>query len=117
MISVLPSPLKSPVWTSTQVTLGFQVVTRWLVKAEEPLDAATHHCPLVATRPKRPAKEVFTWVVAWPVIELVIVSVAVTVWLPADTRVTPVVKVWKPALATTNTKLAGKGALPSELVK
>src|SRR5437899_5555621 len=44
-ISVSPSPLKSPVSTSTQVIVGSQVPNKLLVKALEPLERLTHHCP------------------------------------------------------------------------
>src|SRR5205823_381527 len=50
VISDLPSPLKSPTWTSTQVTLVLQVSQRELVKPE-PLDKATHHWPVSKARP------------------------------------------------------------------
>src|SRR5207245_10168249 len=52
-MSALPSPLKSPTLTSTQVTLGpsaAQVAHKELVK-ELPVDWATHHWPLSAARP------------------------------------------------------------------
>ena len=49
-MSLLPSPLKSPTWTSTQVTLEFQVAQRLLVK-ELPLERAAHHWPFERTRP------------------------------------------------------------------
>src|SRR6266851_2728562 len=49
-ISVCPSPLKSPVTTSTQVAFGFQVVARELLNAE-PFDVPSHHWPLLLTRP------------------------------------------------------------------
>src|SRR5262249_7604254 len=76
--SALPLPLKSPVTTSTQVTLGLQVSHRALLKAFEPLDCATHHCPDCETRPamswtwKFPAK-------ALPLAVLPPTSVTVTV--------------------------------------
>src|SRR5713101_1378180 len=51
MISACPSPLKSPVWTSTQVTFGFQLAHRLLEK-EEPVEAAIHHWPAAPNRPR-----------------------------------------------------------------
>src|SRR5882672_9061643 len=51
-ISDLPSLLKSPTCTSTQVTLGFQVVQRLLVK-DVPLEIAAHHWPACENRPMR----------------------------------------------------------------
>src|SRR6266852_1565201 len=48
--SALPSPLKSPTCTSTQVTRGDQVSHSLLVN-EEPVDWATHHWPVCRTRP------------------------------------------------------------------
>src|SRR5260370_1170153 len=54
MMSVLPSPLKSPTLTSTQVTLGLQVVQRLQVKLE-PVLRPTHHSP-PAERPATSVK-------------------------------------------------------------
>src|SRR5260370_756987 len=51
MIAACPSPLKSPVCTWTQVTFGFQVDQRLLVK-EEPVEAPIHHCPAAPNRPR-----------------------------------------------------------------
>src|SRR5262249_9129226 len=51
VISALPSPLKSATFTSTQVTFGFQISQRVLVKAVEPLEMPTHQSPVWATRP------------------------------------------------------------------
>src|SRR6266852_1888666 len=48
-MSALPSPLKSPTCTSTQVTLGFQLVQSEFVN-EEPLDTATHQLPVLNSR-------------------------------------------------------------------
>jgi hypothetical protein len=48
-----------------------------------------------------------------PVIELVTVSVAVTVWLPTVARVTPLVKVWTPLSAAVKVKYAGSYACPT----
>src|SRR5260370_42497144 len=50
-MSDLPSPLKSPTWTSTQVTLGFQVAQRLVVKVFDPLESPTYHCPVCRYRP------------------------------------------------------------------
>src|SRR5713101_7743817 len=50
-MSDLPSPLKSPTWTSTQVTLGFQVPQRLVVKVFDPLESPTYHCPVCRYRP------------------------------------------------------------------
>src|SRR6266852_458322 len=50
-MSVLPSPLKSPIWTSTQVTPVLQVAQRVVLKAVLPLDRPTHHWPLCKARP------------------------------------------------------------------
>src|SRR5207253_8878872 len=49
-MSALPSPLKSPTLTSTQVAMVLHVSQRELVKPE-PLDRATHHWPPSAYRP------------------------------------------------------------------
>src|SRR6266436_560977 len=49
-MSALPSPLKSPTFTSVQVTLGFQVAHRTLVK-ELPVDWASHHRPTMSALP------------------------------------------------------------------
>src|SRR5216683_3818949 len=51
MMSACPSPLKSPVCTSTQVAFGFQVVHK-LSEKEEPVEAAIHHCPVAPYRPR-----------------------------------------------------------------
>src|SRR6266481_1377904 len=49
-MSALPSPLKSPTLTSTQVTFGFQVVHK-LVENDGPFDTPTHHWPPCKYRP------------------------------------------------------------------
>src|SRR5438067_2321916 len=49
-ISVKPSPLKSPVTTSTHVTQVLHVNGWELVKLV-PVEAPSHHCPLLLTRP------------------------------------------------------------------
>src|SRR5216683_2583875 len=49
VMSSLPSPLKSPTCTSTQVTAGFQVIHR-LVLNDEPVERATHHWPVCEYR-------------------------------------------------------------------
>src|SRR5262249_9229745 len=48
--SDMPSPLKSPTWTSTQVTAVLQVAHR-VVLNDEPLDRPTHQVPWLLTRP------------------------------------------------------------------
>src|SRR5713226_3718113 len=51
-MSSLPSPLKSPTLTSTQVTVVGQAVPQGEdVKAVLPLESATHHRPVCSTRP------------------------------------------------------------------
>src|SRR5205809_57831 len=51
-MSVLPSPLKSPTLTSTQVTVVGQAVPQGEEKkAALPLETATHHRPVGCTRP------------------------------------------------------------------
>src|SRR5207245_5027674 len=51
-MSALPSPLKSPTLTSTQVTVVGQAVPQGEeVKAVLPLDSPTHHRPVCSTRP------------------------------------------------------------------
>src|SRR5260370_19263050 len=50
VMPALASPSKSPTFTSTQVTRGFQVAQREFVK-EEPVDWPTHHWPDCSTRP------------------------------------------------------------------
>src|SRR5258707_4635242 len=49
-MSALPSPLKSPTCTSTQVTFGFQVVHREVVN-DEPSETPTHHWPVCWRKP------------------------------------------------------------------
>src|SRR5438876_11861424 len=49
MMSALPSPLKSPTCTSTQVATALQVVHTDIVKAL-PLDKPTHQAPVFASR-------------------------------------------------------------------
>src|SRR5439155_4681101 len=52
VMSALPSPLKSPTLTSTQVTVVGQAVPQGEeVKAVLPLESATHHRPVCSTRP------------------------------------------------------------------
>src|SRR5260370_14732859 len=51
MMSALPSPFKSPMRTSTQVTAGDQVTHKLVVNAVAPLDKLAHHWPLCRTRP------------------------------------------------------------------
>src|SRR2546430_1130625 len=43
-ISDLPSPVKSPTLTSTQVIVAFQVVQK-VVLNDEPVERPVHHCP------------------------------------------------------------------------
>src|SRR5262249_6139153 len=50
--SVLPSPLRSAAWTSTQWTFGFHVIQKLVVKLV-PLDSATAQAPPPTTRPTR----------------------------------------------------------------
>src|SRR5713226_8187962 len=50
-MSVLPSPLKSPTCTSTQVTAVDQRPHMEVVNPEEPLESATHQLPVAASRP------------------------------------------------------------------
>src|SRR5216684_643124 len=52
MMSILPSPLKSPTRTSAQVAWGFHWVQKAFVK-EEPVDKATHHFPSPNSRPTK----------------------------------------------------------------
>src|SRR5438874_645496 len=49
VMSALPSPLKSPTCTSTQVTAVLQIVHSEVVK-ELPLDKPTHQAPVFASR-------------------------------------------------------------------
>src|SRR5262245_40045361 len=49
-MSAFPSPLKSPVCTSTQFTLVDQVAQR-LVLNPEPDEMAVHHWPVCSARP------------------------------------------------------------------
>src|SRR5207245_7204638 len=49
-MSLKPSPLKSPVWTSTQVTPVLHV-NGWVLVKLEPLEVPSHHWPLLLTRP------------------------------------------------------------------
>src|SRR6266446_7017087 len=48
--SSLPSPLKSPRYTATQVTFGSQAPHALVLKAV-PVDTPTNHCPVCSTRP------------------------------------------------------------------
>src|SRR2546427_775980 len=50
VMSALPSPLKSPTLTSTQVAAVLHVAHRLLVKVL-PVDCPIHHCPLSRARP------------------------------------------------------------------
>src|SRR5437660_6634713 len=50
-MSALPSPLKSPTCTSTQVAPVLQVVQREVLKAVLPLDRPVHHDPPCNQRP------------------------------------------------------------------
>src|SRR5438093_11884906 len=50
-MSALPSPLKSPTCTSTQVAPVLQVVQREVLKAVLPLDRPVHHDPPCKYRP------------------------------------------------------------------
>src|SRR5262245_56944824 len=52
-MSSLPSPLKLPTSTSTQLTLGFQPSHRLVVKPTTPSDRDTHHWPVCKSRPMR----------------------------------------------------------------
>src|SRR5262245_52175595 len=49
-MSVLPSPLKSPTFASTQVTFGFQAAHKEVLKLL-PRDSPTHHWPPCKVRP------------------------------------------------------------------
>src|SRR6266851_7557926 len=49
-MSALPSPLKSPILTSTQATAGDHLPHVVLVKPE-PVERPTHHKPVVGSRP------------------------------------------------------------------
>src|SRR5947209_3151813 len=49
-MSALPSPLKSPILTSTQVAAVLHMPQR-LKANEEPVLNPTHHCPVSLTRP------------------------------------------------------------------
>src|SRR5216684_1984828 len=51
IMSALPSPFRSPMRTSTQVTAGDQVAHKLVLNAVEPLDRLAHHWPLCRTRP------------------------------------------------------------------
>src|SRR5947209_13846026 len=51
VMSALPSPLKSPTLTSTQVTLVGQAVPQGEEVKAVPLESATHHRPVCSTRP------------------------------------------------------------------
>src|SRR5256886_2116250 len=55
-MSILPSPLKSPTLTSSQVTRVLQVSQRRFLNPPEPLDWATHHWPLSKYRPAMSVK-------------------------------------------------------------
>src|SRR5215471_11056065 len=50
MMSVMPSPLKSPTLTSTQVTLGFQPAHMVVLKLE-PVERPVHQEPACRNRP------------------------------------------------------------------
>src|SRR5438105_859918 len=50
-MSALPSPLKSPTFTSTQVAPVLQVAHRLVLKPPEPFDSETHHWPVSLARP------------------------------------------------------------------
>src|SRR5207245_2307288 len=52
--SALPSPVRSPSCTSTQVTSGDHVAQR-LVRKDVPVDRPAHHWPVSCTRPMRSA--------------------------------------------------------------
>src|SRR5438128_3193394 len=49
-MSALPSPLKSPTFTSTQVAAVLHAVHGAVTK-EAPVDSPTHHIPVVGSRP------------------------------------------------------------------
>src|SRR5437588_10020613 len=51
VMSALPSPLKSPTCTSTQVAPVLQVAQRVVLKAVLPLDRPVHHAPPCTYRP------------------------------------------------------------------
>src|SRR5207247_32421 len=51
VMSALPSPLKSPTCTSTQVAPVLQVAQREVLKAVLPLDRPVHHDPPCKYRP------------------------------------------------------------------
>src|SRR5947208_17132731 len=55
-MSALPSPLKSPTFTSTQVTPVLQVSHLLVVKPPEPLDNETHQSPVSLARPAMSVK-------------------------------------------------------------
>src|SRR5262249_37272623 len=48
-ISAMPLPVKSPTWTSTQVTSVLQVPQRVVLK-EEPVETPTHQLPVLWSR-------------------------------------------------------------------
>src|SRR5712692_8911741 len=52
--SVVPSPLKSPVSTFTQVAAGFKVPNIALLNPLVPFDTATHNPPPVVSCPRMP---------------------------------------------------------------
>src|SRR6266851_688785 len=47
----MPSPLKSPILTSTHVTSGFQEAHKLVVNAVDPLESPTNHWPACRYRP------------------------------------------------------------------
>src|SRR5437870_548947 len=55
VMSALPSPLKSPTLTSTQVTLVGQAVPQGVELNELPVLSPTHQWPVCSTRPTRSA--------------------------------------------------------------
>src|SRR5947209_3537334 len=54
-MSSLPSPVKSPTFTSTQLTAVDQLPHTLLLK-NEPVDKATSHCPVAGLRPAMSVK-------------------------------------------------------------
>src|SRR5713101_2360315 len=46
MMSALPSPFKSPIRMSTQVTAADQVAHNVVLKDVAPLERLAHHCPV-----------------------------------------------------------------------
>src|SRR5262249_17550204 len=87
-MSVMPSPLKSPVTTFCHFTAGFQVAQSELLNQDEPFDNPTNHCPVLHIRPMMAFPKVApTVTLAVAVSEEVIMSVTVTDCRPADLRV------------------------------